>query len=131
MKRKRKIIIAVCIGLIAAISVGMFALSRGLSYMADIEPSGISLDYIRDGRYTGTFEHGRFTNTITIQIQGNRIVEIIIDNDVWAGGVLDISDEVFGRVIDAQDTKIDAIAGSTITTTAYLKAIENALAEGE
>jgi len=33
------------------------------------------------------------------------------------------------RVIEAQSTDIDAVSGATVTSKAYLKAIENALGD--
>ena len=97
------------------------------SAMRDIEPRGIGTSIPADGSYTGTFEQGRFTNTLTVHIADSRIVGINIVDDVFAGGIMDISAEVFNRVIAMQNTRIDAVTGATITTNAYLKAIENAL----
>jgi len=131
MKKRTKIIIACAVGLIAVISIGMFALSRGLSYMEAIELHGINMAAVSDGSHTGIFEHGRFTNTLTVHVQGGRIMGISIDDDVWGAWVTNASGEVIDRVIEAQDTRIDAVAGATVTTTAYLKAIENALIGGE
>ena len=37
------------------------------------------------------------------------------------------SQRLFDAVIAAQDTRIDTVSGATVTTKAYLKAIENAL----
>jgi len=129
MKKKRILIIvlAVVVGLFAVLSIGMYAMTRDLPYMREVELRGIDLANIDDGSYTGTFEHKRFTNTLTVRIENNAIVRIDIDSDVTGAGVLDSSGEVFSKVIDAQDTKIDAVTGATATTNAYLMAIENAL----
>ena len=126
--KKKKLAIA-GVGLFAILSTGVFAVTRDLSYMREVELRGINLTSIDNGSYTGTFEHGRFTNTLTVQVENNRIIEISIDHDVWAARVTNISDEVFDRTIEAQDTEIDTVAGATATTTAYLKAIEDALSK--
>ena len=128
--KKKKIIIIAGISLFVVLSAGIFAITRGLSCMKYIEPAGINPTLLSDGSYTGTFEHGRFTNTLTVRIEGGRIIAIDIDDDLFGGSVLNVSDEVFDRVIRAQDTRIDTVAGSTVTTTAYLKAIEDALTRG-
>ncbi len=47
--------------------------------------------------------------------------------DVVAAGITDCSGEVFRRVLESQDTQIDAVTGATVTSKAYLKAIEAAL----
>ena len=95
--------------------------------MMDIELKGIDPGSLTDGSYTGTFEQGRFTNTLTVHIQNNRIVKIDIVRDLFGAEAIGASDEVFRRVMEKQDTKIDAVTGSTVTMNAYLKAIENAL----
>ncbi|MBV1758052.1 MAG: FMN-binding protein [Dethiosulfatibacter sp.] len=62
---------------------------------------------------------------------------------MWMGGriskidVLDnvrfvqegVSDTLFEKVISTQDTKVDTVSGATVTSKAYLKAIENALVQ--
>ena len=126
MKKKRIIIIAGACVLVAVSAVG-FVLTRGLSYLRDTQMQGIDLTDIADGRHTGAFELGRFSNTLTVYVEGNRIVDISIDDDVFAAGITGASNEVFSRVIAAQNTIIDAVSGATATTNAYLKAVENAL----
>jgi len=129
MKKKR--IIATGIGVfIIILSAGIFAIVRDLPYMRDVHPSGIDLSSIGDGSHAGIFEHGRFSNKLTVHIAGGRIMSINIDDDLFGGSVQNVSGEVFGRVISAQDTRIDAVSGSTATTAAYLRAIEDALRKG-
>jgi len=129
MKKKRILIIViiVVVGLLAVLAIGMYSITRDLSFMRDVELRGIDLATIDDGSYTGTFEHGRFANTLIVRVENNEIVSVVIDSDVTGAGVLNAADEVFSKVIDAQDTKIDAVTGATATTNAYLMAIENAL----
>jgi len=121
----KKILIA-GIGLIVLLLAGAFV-SLNPSGMRGIELQGIDLTAIADGSYTGTFQRGRFTNTLTVDIENNRIARIDIERDVFAASVTNISAEVFRRVIEMQSTNIDAVAGATLTMKAYLKAIENAL----
>jgi len=129
MKKKRVLItvLIVVVSLFAVLSIGMYVMTRDLSYVRELELRGIDLANVDDGSYTGSFEHNRFTNTLTVRIENNTIVRIDIDSDVSGAGVLNSSGEVFSKVIDAQDTEIDAVTGATATTNAYLMAIENAL----
>ena len=126
MKKK---IISIAVGVVVVLSIGFFALWRNVPYVRDVDLHGINLTYIADGSYTGTFERGRFSNTLTVQVEDNRIVGIDMADDVFGARMTDISEEVFDRVIEAQNTDIDTVTGATITTNAYLKAIENALSE--
>lgn len=127
MKKKRIIIVGVII--LAVLLTVVLAATRSLSYMMSVELRGVDPASFDNGSYTGTFEHGRFTNTLTVNIENERIVRISVDNDVFGASVMNVSDEVFSRVIEIQDTRIDAIAGATVTTNAYLMAIENTLGD--
>ena len=116
------------IGLVIVLIVGGIVVLYP-SAMRGVEPQGINLANIADGRYVGTFERGRFTNTLAVYIENNRIVRIDIIDDIFMPAVTNASDEVFRRVIEAQDTRIDAVTGATVTANAYLKSIENALGQ--
>jgi len=125
---KKKIIIS-GIGLFVVLLVVAFSLiTSDLSSVRDVQLNGIDVTALVDGRYVGTFERGRFTNTLIVHIENNAIVGIEIEDDVLAAWITNASGEVFRRVIEAQDTQIDAVSGATVTTNAYLRAIENALA---
>lgn len=124
MKNRKKIVIIV--GALIILLAGGIALLYP-SGMRNIELQGIDLTTLDNGSYTGTFERGRFTNTLTVHVENNRIVSIEIVDDVFGSGITNASDEVFSRVIAMQDTRIDTVSGATATTDAYLKAIENAL----
>ena len=124
MKKKIMIIVSVIVILL----IGMFVLLvSDLSGLRDAELQGIDLTTLEDGSYTGTFQHGRFTNTLTVHVENSRIIGIDVEEDIFAAWVTNASDEVFRRVIAMQDTRIDAVTEATVTTNAYLKAIENAL----
>jgi len=124
LKNRKKIVIIV--GALIILLAGGIALLYP-SGMRNIELQGIDLTTLDNGSYTGTFERGRFTNTLTVHVENNRIVSIEIVDDVFGSGITNASDEVFSRVIAMQDTRIDTVSGATATTNAYLKAIENAL----
>jgi uncharacterized protein with FMN-binding domain len=121
----KRILLRIAIVTVMLASAVIMLYPRGI---ADIEPQGIDLSILCDGSYMGTFEHGRFTNTLTVHVEDNRIMRIDIVDDVFASWITGASTEVFYRVIAMQDTGIDAVAGATVTTNAYLIAIENALA---
>lgn len=123
---KKKIAIISVAGILVIFGTVAFGALKDLSYMKEIELSGINLTSVNDGSYTGTFRRGRFTNTLTVEIEAHKIMSITINEDVLIAKS-DISDEVFRMVVEEQDTDIDAVAGATATSNAYLKSIENAL----
>ena len=124
---KKKIFIAIGIILVVLLIGGIVIITSGLSDGANATLDGIDLSGVSDGSYIGTYDHGRWTNTLTVHVENGKIIKIDIDKDVFAAGITNCSDEVFRRVTEVQNTQIDVVAGATVTSKAYLKAIEDAL----
>lgn len=124
MKRKGLLILIAVLALLTA--AGLFVTS-GLSDGMNVQLQGIDLSGKPDGDYTGTYSFKRWTNTLLVHVVDHKIIGIDIQDDVGAAQITNCSGEVFRRVIEAQDTRVDAVSGATVTSKAYLKAIENAL----
>ena len=124
MKKKLFIIAGVLVAILIALGVG---LTYGLSEGASVNLSGINPSSIPDGSYTGNYDFWRWSNTVAVHIKDGNITAIDMVKDVSAAFVTNCADEVFQRVITAQDTQVDAVSGATVTSKAYLKAIEDAL----
>jgi uncharacterized protein with FMN-binding domain len=115
--------------MIAAIFIGIVYLQSGMSSTKSLTITSIDLSLVDDGIYEGTYENGRFTTTIEVTIVDHMITELVVIDDVTFANP-DLTRALFDQIITSQDIDIDIIAGSTITTKAYLKAIENALKGG-
>ena len=122
---KKKLLIAGGI-LLALFAILVIAITNGLSASMAVAIDGVDLSGVPDGSYTGVYEFKRWSNTLTVHVEGNAITAIDIEDDMFAARE-EWSDELFRRVIAGQDTKVDAIAGATVSSKAYLKAIEDAL----
>jgi uncharacterized protein with FMN-binding domain len=123
MKKKLLIVGGV---VFAVLLVMFFRVTDGLSDGAGLALHGIDLSNVPDGSYTGAYEFKRWSNTLVVHVRGHRITGIDVSQDVLGASITNCADETFSRVIDAQDTKVDAVTGATVTSKAYLKAIENA-----
>jgi len=124
MKKKLLIII----GAVIIVLAGLFiAVTNGLSEGKKVSINGVDLSKIPDGSYTGTYDFKRWSNTVVVHIKNNRITAIDTEKDVAGSEITNASGEVFRRVIEAQNTTVDAVSGATVTSKAYLKAIEDAL----
>jgi len=123
MKKKLLIAGGILLALLAAAIVGI---TNGLAEGARIPIGGIDLSDIPDGSYTGVYEFKRWSNTLVVTVEGHRIAAITGEKDM-SFAQEDWFDEIVRRVIAKQDTKVDAVAGATVSSKAYLKAIENAL----
>ena len=124
MKRKTLIIICAIVVLFAGMVI---AVTNGLGKGAKVALIGVDLTKIPDGSYSGSYEFKRWSNSVIVQVKDNRITGIDIEKDVFGSGITHCADEVFNRVLTAQDTRVDAVSGATVTSKAYLKAIEDAL----
>lgn len=118
-------------GLIIAVIIliaagGILYLNQGLRAGKDMGIEGLRITNLSDGIYPGEYKAGRWSNKVMVTIEGGRIESIRITDDVTFADP-GLSDEVFRKVIYAQDTKTDVVSGATVTSMAYLKSIENAL----
>ena len=106
---------------------GMFLwISRGLDEKSQPVLTGVSAANLQDREYSGFYDGGRFSNGVKVTVTGGQITDIALTQDVMFNNSK-VSEELFQRVITQQTTQVDAASGATITSRAYLKAIENAL----
>ena len=107
-------------------SCSLFSLTRGLDEMMSLEIGEVDLANVSDGPYRGSFTFERWSNTVEVTVQGHAITAIRIIKDMKFAKA-EVSDAVFERVRTQQSVQVDAVAGSTVTSKAYLKSIELAL----
>jgi uncharacterized protein with FMN-binding domain len=126
MKKILKIFITLIIIIAVIIAAVMISLTQGLEEGKNIEIKGINMTNVVDGTYKGRYEFRRWSNEFEVVVKDNKITDIKVLNDVKYASPA-VSDKLFDEVIEAQDTKVDAVSGATVTSKAYLKSIENAL----
>jgi uncharacterized protein with FMN-binding domain len=130
MKKFLKIV-AIVITALVILFTGLFLfISRGLDAKSQPALAGVTAQGLADGTYEGSYEGGRWTNRVRVTVAGGKIGNIALLQDVIFSKN-DVSVALFERVITAQSTQVDAVAGATVTSKAYLKSIENALTSKE
>ena len=112
--------------LIIVVAASMFYFSRGLDEVLNISINPIDLTDVEDGIYKGRYEYGRWTNELNVTVNSQKITRIDIEKDVKIVQP-ELSSQLFERVIEKQNTTVDAVSGGTVTCKAYLKSIDNAL----
>ncbi|MCC5910866.1 MAG: FMN-binding protein [Clostridiaceae bacterium] len=128
MKKILKILLAV-FGIFMLISVsGLFFLSRGLEAGSHLIVNDVNAPMLTDGTYNGRYEGGRWTNEVEVIIKDHKIMEIIVIKDILLVKE-EVTEELFQKILKEQSINVDAISGATVTSKAYLKAIENALVQ--
>lgn len=117
MKKKLLIIIGIVVAILIFAFIGI---TDGLSEGAAVVLNGVNLSSVPDGDYTGTYNFKRWANTVIVHVKDHRITGIEIQDDVAASGVTNCSAEIFSRVLESQDTKVDAVSGATVTSKAFI-----------
>ena len=105
---------------------GIFFLTRGLALGSKLVINDVKLSAVKDGAYNGEYKDGRWTNEVNLTVKDHKITSIELVKDVLFPKP-EVTKELFNKVVKEQNINIDAISGSTITSKAYLKSIENAL----
>ena len=129
LSTKWKVVIVIGCILLALILVGVGAMlwiTNGLSKYKKMPIGKIDLSKVEDGTYTGSFNGGRWSNTLSVTVKGHRITGLKVVKDVQFK-LPEKMKLLFDRVLDAQTLQVDTVTGSTVTSKAYLKSIENAL----
>ncbi len=88
----------------------------------------IAFSDLADGVYTGHYERGRFSNTLEITIESGHVTNVRVVDDMWLRDEAK-RDLLFYRVMQADGLPVDAISEATVTSMAYMKAIEDALTD--
>lgn len=129
MKKKRiwvRVAAGIVISLVCVMGGGVFFLSRGLSAGQAMVISPLALDSVDDGEYVGSYVGGRWSCEVLVEVKNHQIVKITSLRDV-VFPMEGLQDNVFQQVLLRQDTAIDVKSQATVTSKAYLKAIEHAL----
>ncbi|TEB14651.1 Electron transport complex subunit RsxG [Pelotomaculum sp. FP] len=86
---------------------------------------------LNDGTYVGEYEGGRFkwrANEVQVTVSSGKVTDIELLKNT-ENRPAEFTNELFNRVMQSQSLQVDTISGATITSKAYLKAVENALAK--
>lgn len=125
MKKAFKVILTIIILIVLIFIAGMFYMTRGLETGMNTEINGVDTSTISNGQYEGNYKLGRWSNKLNVTVQDNVITKIELVDDVTFPQK-NLAEVLFSRVIESQNTKVDTIAGATVTSKAYLKSIESA-----
>ena len=124
--KKRKSKALKIIGIIVAVFIlilagGLFAVTRGLDEMQELVINEINPGELPDGVYTGEFDRYRWSNKVEVTVVDGKIVNIQPDS----GQALEL--ELSERIIARQSLQVDIDTGATVSSKAFLKAVEKAL----
>lgn len=126
MKAVLKVLGIVILLIVVVSASGMFYISRGLEEGLEVSINPVDLSNKEDGVYKGSYDFGRWSNELKVTIKNHKITNIEITDDMMIVNP-EVRSSLIQRVIEGQNTTVDAISGGTVSCKAYLKSIENAL----
>lgn len=128
---KGVVILLWVVGILAvAIAASRVFGTIGVRRVVELKIGDANLASVPDGTYRGSYDGGRFSNTVEVDVADHRITNIRLVKDITFR-MASIRQQLFDKVIAGQSLSVDAVSGATATTHAYLKAIENALRSAE
>ncbi len=91
--------------------------------------NAVDFSQLNDGVYTGVYEGGMYkwrANEVRVTVASGKVakIESIRSAENWDK---ESAAMLYDRVIAAQSLQVDTISGATLTSKAYLQAVENAL----
>lgn len=122
-----KVILWIIIALVAI--AGLAFVGDTLNRRSINNASIKSLDFsqLPDGVYDGEYKRGRFSSKVRVTVASGRMAKIDVVQDMQYQS--EVTQKVVDAVLEAQSLQVDTVSGATITTRAFLKAVENALAK--
>jgi uncharacterized protein with FMN-binding domain len=114
--------------------IGWSHLSREHDEAKNIPITAIDFSKLNDGTYIGEYEGGMYkwrATKVNVRIDSGTVKNIKLIGSSDPGAKNTDQWLLFDRVIKAQSLQVDAVSGATLTSKAYLKAVENALVKAE
>ncbi len=122
---KRILLIGVAVFVVLLGGAVIFFLN-GQGLIKEMTINDLDLSIIENGSYTGSFDGSRWSNEVEVIVEENKIVEISIIKDQMFTRE-DVTEVLFNNIKESQSLQVDTITEATVTSKAYLKAVENAL----
>lgn len=139
MKRKGrfKMVLGVLAGLVILLAAGIggafFFTAEEHKEAKNLPIAAIDFKNLNDGIYIGEYEGGIKkwrANKVQVTVSSGKVTEIKVLEQKY-NLKPDFTDELYGRVIEAQSLQVDTISGATLTSKACLKSAEIALAKAQ
>ena len=127
--KKAMIVILSILGVLVVVGAGgVFYITNGLEAGENLAINPVDLTAIEDGTYAGVYQAGRWSNEVAVSVADHQIANIAVVKTVTIDDP-ELTSTIINNVIKNQSTTVDTVSGATVTSTAYLKSIENALTQ--
>jgi uncharacterized protein with FMN-binding domain len=139
-KKKRKVSGCVIVLLVAVLvlavgaGIGWSLLSKEHREAASLPLNAVNFDKLNDGTYQGEYAGGMYkwrANACIVTVTEGKVSDIELAGTEDPGAENTDVEMLYDRVIAAQSLQVDTISGATLTSKAYLQAVENALLQAQ
>jgi len=124
------IALSIVVVLGAAGGIGWSRLMKEHSEARSLPLNAVDFSRLNDGTYHGAYAGGMYkwrANECDVTVTGGRVTGIQLVGSKDPGSKNTQEDVLYDRVIQAQSLQVDTISQATLTSKAWLQAVENAL----
>ena len=118
----------------AAGGIGWSRLSKEHREARSLPLNAVDFSKLNDGTYHGAYEGGMYkwrANECQVTVSSGKVTDIRLVGSKDPGGKNTQHEALYDRAIQAQSLQVDTISGATLTSKAYLQAVENALIQAQ
>jgi len=128
------IALVVVAALAAAGGAGWSRLMKEHREAKSLPLNAVDFGKLNDGTYHGAYEGGMYkwrANECQVTVSSGKVtdIQLVASKDPAAKNTQ--QEVLYDRVIQAQSLQVDTISSATLTSKAYLKAVENALVQAQ
>jgi uncharacterized protein with FMN-binding domain len=128
------IALVVVAALAAAGGAGWSRLMKEHREAKSLPLNAVDFGKLNDGTYHGAYEGGMYkwrANECQVTVSSGKVtdIQLVASKDPAAKNTQ--HEVLYDRVIQAQSLQVDTISSATLTSKAYLKAVENALVQAQ
>jgi len=128
------IALVVMAALAAAGGAGWSRLMKEHREARSLPLNAVDFGKLNDGTYHGAYEGGMYkwrANECQVTVSSGKVtdIQLVASKDPAAKNTQ--QEVLYDRVIQAQSLQVDTISSATLTSKAYLKAVENALLQAQ
>ena len=110
--------------------IGWSKLSKEHQEARSLPLNAVNFSKLKDGTYHGAYAGGMYKwrkNECDVTVKKGKVsaIQLVVSQD--PGGKNTQHQELYDRIIQAQSLQVDTISCATLTSKAYLQAVENAL----
>jgi uncharacterized protein with FMN-binding domain len=138
-KEKSKMIgwviaLVVVAGLATAGGVGWSRLMKEHQEAKSLPLNAVDFSRLSDGTYHGAYEGGMYkwrANECNVTVTNGKVAGIQLVGSKDPGSKNTQHEVLYDRVVQAQSLQVDTISSATLTSKAWLQAVENALLQAQ